>query len=91
MRFSTQVKSVSYLKTNAAEVLKEIADSRQPLIITQHGEASAVLLDVKAYEQMQETLAMLKLLVLGQRQEASGNFRRIEEVVDRIRPTFRAD
>ncbi|MBM3336691.1 MAG: type II toxin-antitoxin system Phd/YefM family antitoxin [Betaproteobacteria bacterium] len=48
MRYSSQVKPISYLKANAAEVLRHLAEQRQPLVITQNGEARAVLQDVAA-------------------------------------------
>ena len=46
MRYSKQIKPISYLKANAAEVLQELTDQRQPLVITQNGEAKAVLQDI---------------------------------------------
>ena len=72
MRYSTQVKPISYLKANAAEVLKKLAENRQPLIITQNGEAKAVMQDLATYENTQETLALLKILALGNREIAEG-------------------
>ena len=64
MHFSTQVKPISYLKANAAQVLAGLSANREPLLITQNGEAKAVLQDVASYEQAQETLALLKVLAL---------------------------
>ena len=72
MRYSTQVKPISYLKANAAEVLHTLAENRQPLIITQNGEARAVLQDLATYENTQETLALLKILALGMQQVEAG-------------------
>ena len=72
MRFSSQVKSVSYLKANAAEVLLELAEQRRPLLITQNGEAKAILQDVASFEETQETLALLKILALGNREIEAG-------------------
>jgi prevent-host-death family protein len=66
MRYSSQVKPISYLKANAAEVLTRLAEQREPLVITQNGEAKAVLQDVASFEETQETLALLKILALGQ-------------------------
>lgn len=85
MRYSTRIKPISYLKANAAEVLEHIAEVREPLIITQNGEAKAVLQDVASYEQTQETLALLKILALGRRQEAEGSLVAFDEVVARMR------
>ena len=50
MRYSTQIKPISYLKANAAEVLQELTDQRQPMVITQNGEAKAVIQDVASWE-----------------------------------------
>ena len=85
MRYSTQVKSISYLKTNAAEVLSTLAECREPLVITQNGEAKAVIQDVVSYEQTQETLALLKLLALGNAEIEAGRFRPVADVVKRLR------
>ncbi|MGE0582628.1 MAG: type II toxin-antitoxin system Phd/YefM family antitoxin [Steroidobacteraceae bacterium] len=85
MRYSTRIKPISYLKANAAEVLEHIAEVREPLIITQNGEAKAVLQDVASYEQTQETLALLKILALGRKQETEGKLVAFDEVVTRIR------
>jgi prevent-host-death family protein len=46
MKYSAQVKPISYLKANAAEVIRRLAVEREPLVITQNGEATAVLQDV---------------------------------------------
>jgi prevent-host-death family protein len=68
MKYSTQIKSISFLKANAAEIIRKLAEQREPLVITQNGEAKAVIQDVASYEQTQETLALLKILALGSRQ-----------------------
>ncbi len=85
MRYSKQVKPISYLKSHAAEVLRKLAESREPLVITQNGEARAVIQDVTSYEETHETLAMLKLLALGTRDIEDGHVAPLEEVVERIR------
>ena len=85
MRYSTQIKPISYLKANAAQVLQELAEQRQPLVITQNGEAKAVIQDVASYEQTQETLALLKILALGNQQVAQGRVKTLVEVVKRLR------
>ena len=85
MRYSTQIRSISYLKANAAEVLERLEQEREPLIITQNGEAKAVLLDVASYEQTQETLALLKILALGNQQVEQGKVKPIEQVIERLR------
>lgn len=85
MRHSTRVKPITYLKANAAEVLAELHEVREPLVITQNGEAKAVLQDIASYEQTQETLALLKVLALGQAQVERGEVAPVEAVVARLR------
>ena len=85
MRYSSQVKPISYLKANAAEILATLGEQREPLVITQDGEAKAVLQDVASYEATQETLALLKVLALGQREVAAGKVKPLSEVVARLK------
>ena len=85
MRYSSQVKPISYLKANAAEVLATLGEQREPLVITQNGEAKAVLQDVASYEATQETLALLKVLALGQQEVASGKVESLSDVVARLK------
>jgi len=85
MRYSTQIKPISYLKANAAEVLDELNQLRKPLIITQNGEAKAVLQDVASYEETQEAMALLKILALGNQQIAQGKVKPVADVVKRLR------
>jgi prevent-host-death family protein len=73
------------LKANAADVLQELEEQRKPLIITQNGEAKAVLQDVASYEETQETLALLKILALGNKQVERGEVTPVSEVAKRLR------
>jgi len=90
MRYSSQVKPISYLKANAAEVLADLTARREPMVITQNGEAKAVLQDVASFEETQETLALLKILALGNQDVAAGKVKPLAEVVARLRAN-RAD
>ena len=85
MRYSTQVRPISYLKANAAEILLDLAEKREPMIITQNGEAKAVLQDVASFERSQETLALLKLLAIGNQDIEAGKTRPVRAVVERLR------
>ena len=85
MRYSSQVKSISYLKANDAEVLTRLAEKREPMVITQNGEAKAVLQDVASFEETQETLALLKILALGNQDVAAGKVKPVADVVARLR------
>jgi prevent-host-death family protein len=85
VRYSSQVKPISYLKANAAEVLTRLAEQRVPMVITQNGEAKAVLQDVASFEETQETLALLKILALGNQDVAAGKLKSVADVVSRLR------
>ncbi|MBI4997694.1 MAG: type II toxin-antitoxin system Phd/YefM family antitoxin [Rhodocyclales bacterium] len=84
MRYSSQVKPISYLKANAAEVMVQLAEQREPLVITQNGEAKAVIQDVASYEETQETLALLKILALGNQEIEAGKVKPLADVVARL-------
>lgn len=64
MKLSESVKSISYLKANAADLIEEINKEQKTFVITQNGEAKVIVQDIKVYEQTQETMAMLKLLAM---------------------------
>ena len=90
MRNPSRIKPISYVKANAAELIRELAQNRAPLVITQNGEATAVMQDVASYERTQETLALLKILALGRKQIEAGKvvpaaeaFRRARERIAR--------
>jgi PHD/YefM family antitoxin component YafN of YafNO toxin-antitoxin module len=62
MKYSDSIKPVSYLKTHASEVLRNVCNNRETMIITHHGEAKVIVQDIHVYEQTQESLALLKML-----------------------------
>ncbi|RIZ65337.1 MAG: type II toxin-antitoxin system Phd/YefM family antitoxin [Methylococcales bacterium] len=84
MKFSSQIKPISYLKSHAAEIVKNLSESREPLLITQNGEAKLVVLDVKTYEEQEATLALLRILALGNHEIEQGRFRDIEAVFEEL-------
>ena len=91
MKLSDQIKPISYLKANAAEVVRNLSTQMEPIVITQNGEAKAVMQDIKSYEQTQETMALLKILALGQRQVDEGNVQSAGDVVAKLRSRNKND
>jgi len=85
MKYSTQIKPISYLKANAAEIVRRLTEQREPLVITQNGEAKMVIQDVASYEETQETMALLKILALGNRQIEEGKVVPAADVIKRLR------
>ncbi|AZC99623.1 type II toxin-antitoxin system Phd/YefM family antitoxin [Pseudomonas chlororaphis] len=84
MKLSSQIKPISYLKSHTAEIVKTITESREPMVITQNGEAKLVVMDVKSFEQQEETMALLKILALGNREIDEGQFRDAQDVFDKL-------
>lgn len=85
MKLSDQIKPISSLKAHAAEIGRNLSSQVEPLVITQNGEAKAVMQDIKSYEQTQETMALLKMLALGQRQVEDGKVQPAGDVIARLR------
>lgn len=74
MSLATQIKPISYLKSNAADIVKEFVNNPETLIITQNGQAKMAVMDIVEYERQQETLALLKLIALGRKAYEQGQF-----------------
>ena len=85
MKLSSQIKPISYLKSNAAEIMRTLGDEGQPLIITQNGEAKAVLQGIDSYEETQETVALLKILALGTSQIEAGQVQPATQIIAELR------
>jgi len=85
MKLSTQIRPISYLKAHAAEIVRKLAEQREPLIITQNGEAKVVIQDIESYEQTQQAMALLKILALGMRQIEEGRVLPARDVIKRLR------
>jgi PHD/YefM family antitoxin component YafN of YafNO toxin-antitoxin module len=67
VNLQADVKPISYIKTNAAEMIDYINNYRNPIIITQHGEAKGVFLDIESYQSMINALSLMKLLQFSER------------------------
>lgn len=85
MKVSEAVKPISYLKAHASEIIRDIIDTNKTLVITQNGEAKAILQDIKKYEQTQESLALLKILALSSRSFRDNNYKSVSDAFISIR------
>ncbi len=72
MNIKEDIRPISYIKANAAEILAQVNESHRPVYVTQNGEAKAVLLDTESYEKMKKALGLLKLLAQGERDIVDG-------------------
>lgn len=75
MKYSQTIKPISYLKTHASELIRDISNNRKTMIITHNGEAKVVVQDIHVYEQTQESLALLKILAQSSVSISKGNFK----------------
>lgn len=81
MEYSQRIKPISEVKAQAAEIIRALhEDNAPPLIVTQNGEARAVLMSVREYEQIHESLALLRALSLSGRSFAKGRARSARRV-----------
>ena len=85
MKFSEAVKPISYFKAHAAEVVRDVVDNNKTMIITQNGEAKVILQDVRIYEQLQESLALLKILALSNKSLNEGKVKIVSKAFKDIR------
>jgi len=84
MNISTDIKSVTYLKSRAADLLEQINETHRPVIITQNGEPRAILQDPKSYESMRKTIGILKLISQGEEDIKKGKSKTQEQVFENI-------
>ncbi len=80
MKISEDIKSITYLKSKAADLLKQINETHRPVIITQNGEPKAVLQDPKSYENMRNALSLLKLIAQSEGEIKKGKTKSQAEV-----------
>jgi len=85
MKPSERIKPVSYVQSHVSEIVGSLSEAGEPLVITQNGEAKAVLLDYDSYERSRETLALLKILALGNKQIEEGKVVPVDQAISRIR------
>lgn len=85
MKLSDRVTSVSEFKTNAPKVIRELGEHREPVLITAHGKAKAVIQDIDSYERTQETLALLAMLARTDKAVREGKVRPLKEAFSRVR------
>lgn len=85
MGLETRVKPIGYLEAHGAEIIRDLADGGPPLVITQNGEAKALIQDFACYAETQDLLALLKLLAMSRDDMAAGRAQPLEGLKERIR------
>ena len=91
MKLSQDLKSVSYFKNNMAAIIRKVNENQGTMILTQNGEAKAALMDIKAYEDLQESLAMLEMIAKGNKQVSEELYRPAEKVLNEFDARIETD
>lgn len=84
MSLAEQIKPISYLRSNAADIVKGFSVNPDPLIITQNGEAKMVVMDIAMFEQQQESMALLKLVAMGRKEFEEGRHQDADAFFDEM-------
>lgn len=91
MKFSETIKPVSYILKDTSKIIQDIADNHKTIILTQNGEAKVVIQDIRVYEELKESLAMLKILALSEKSIKEGKVKPIDEVFNELENKIKKD
>jgi len=89
MKSSKAIKPISYLKAHASEIIRDVSDNHETMIITQNGEAKVILQDIKEYEKTEESLALLKMLVMSSKSLDEGKTKTVKKAFSDVRKRIR--
>lgn len=84
MNLKTDIRPVSFVKTNAADMLKQINETKNPIIITQNGEARGVLIDPESYQHMRDALGLMKVIERAEHDVHAGRTEQQDDLVRRL-------
>ena len=79
------VKAISYIKTNAAQMMKYVNERKTPVIITQNGEAKAVLMDIETYQDTEDAFALMNIIKIAEKDIKNGNVKKADKVFKSMR------
>jgi len=84
VNYKNDIKPISYIKTNAADMMKYVNDNRNPIIITQNGEAKAVLMDIDSYQNMQNAFALLNIIKISEDEIKRGDYQNSDDMLTEL-------
>jgi len=85
INLAKDIRSISYVKAHTAEIMKQVSEKNNPMVITQNGEAKAVLMDVKHYQNIIDSMNLLKILSIGENDLKNKKFYTHEELDKKIK------
>ena len=83
-----EIRPISYIKANAANVMNYVNDRKNPIVITQNGEAKAVLVDIESYQTMQKAFSLLSIFRIAEDEHHSGKAESLDDVVAQIEKEY---
>jgi prevent-host-death family protein len=84
MKLSESVKPISYLKSHTSKLIRDVSETGKTLVITQNGEAKAIIQDLASYEKMADTISLLKILAMSSKSKVKGHFKPINKAFEDI-------
>lgn len=88
VNFKNDIKPISYIKTNAAEMMKYVNDNHNPIIITQNGEAKAVLMDIDSYQNMRNAFSLLNIIKISEDEIKRGEYQDSDKVFTELEQKY---
>jgi prevent-host-death family protein len=88
VNYKNDIKPISYIKTNAAEMMKYVNERRNPIIITQNGEARAVLMDIDSYQNMQNAFSLLSIIKISEDEIKRGEYQTSDDAFNEIEKKY---
>ena len=85
VNLKADIKPISYIKTNAADMMRYVGETHSPIVITQNGEAKAVLMDIESYQDMENAFSMMGMIKLAENDISKGNIKEIDSVFAHLR------
>jgi len=85
------IKPISYIKTNAADMMNFVNDRKEPLVITQNGESRAVLIDVESYQEMKNAFKLLKIIQFSEQDVKKGKCKPATEVFSNLKRKYNCE
>jgi len=89
LNLKQDIKPISYIKTNAADMMRYVNENRNPIVITQNGEARAVLVDIDSYQNMQDAFNLLKIVQLSEKDVRSGLVKDTDQVFNELKNKYK--
>jgi prevent-host-death family protein len=85
INLKNDIKPISYIKTNAAEMMRYVNERKNPIVITQNGEARAVLVDIETYQETQDAFALMSLIKIAEKDIQNGNMEPAKKVFSELK------